>query len=76
MNKRQVSTRGREVAPSATRDSTPRPQCGRCKCPMNFVDGTAPEHDVKEPHWRCECWIGSGVCGRTMSVAAAGAAGA
>ena len=57
--------------PSTAKYTAFRPECSRCKCPMNFVDGGAPEHDVKEPHWRCEMWVGGGVCGRTMSEAAA-----
>ena len=43
----------------------PKPACPKCGVPMNFVDGGAPEHDVKVPHWRCEVWVGRGVCGAT-----------
>jgi hypothetical protein len=33
---------------------------------MALADGKAYYHDLKEPHWRCELWIGSGVCGKTL----------
>jgi len=32
---------------------------------MRFVSGAEPHHDIKVPHWRCELWIGGGVCGAT-----------
>lgn len=32
---------------------------------MRFVSGTEPHHNIKVPHWRCELWVGGGVCGAT-----------
>lgn len=34
--------------------------------PMVLADGKAHYHDRREPHWRCELWVGSGVCGQTL----------
>lgn len=36
---------------------------------MAFADGKANHHDIKKPHWRCEVWIGGGVCGMTETYA-------
>ncbi len=33
---------------------------------MTYADGMEDYHDLKTPHWRCELWIGSGVCGATL----------
>lgn len=35
---------------------------------MVFADGTQPHHDLKYPHYRCELWIGGGVCGKTRAL--------
>lgn len=32
---------------------------------MTYADGKEPHHDLRHPHWRCELWVGSGVCGAT-----------
>lgn len=32
---------------------------------MTYADGMEHYHDLKYPHWRCELWVGSGVCGAT-----------
>lgn len=49
-----------------------RPQMPVCpKHPKQFMvyaDGTAPYHDIKHPHYRCELWIGGGVCGATLPI--------
>jgi hypothetical protein len=37
---------------------------------MTYADGMELYHDLKHPHWRCELWIGSGVCGATRPLKA------
>jgi hypothetical protein len=46
----------------------PRP--GHEPTRMVYADGKAPYHDLKHPHWRCELWVGSGVCGATRPYSA------
>jgi hypothetical protein len=33
---------------------------------MVYADGMEHYHDIKIPHYRCELWIGGGVCGATL----------
>ena len=54
--------RGRGVTPTCPKHPDTK---------MVYADGTQPHHDEKRPHWRCELWVGGGVCGATMSVAVA-----
>ncbi len=47
-----------------------RPMCPRHPdVRMVYANGKEHYHDRRDPHWRCELWIGSGVCGamRDMS---------
>jgi hypothetical protein len=35
---------------------------------MDYADGTKPYHDQRTPHWRCEMWVGGGVCGAIRQI--------
>ncbi len=39
---------------------------------MVLASGKEHYHDVKVAHWRCELWVGSGVCGQTRLIHADG----
>lgn len=40
---------------------------------MVYADGTRGYHDSDAPAWRCELWVGGGVCGATRPLADADA---
>lgn len=35
---------------------------------MVYASGTEDCHDLAAPHWRCELWVGGGVCGQTLPI--------
>lgn len=45
------------------------PECPKHKgSRMVLADGTEHYHDRKTPHWRCEVWVGGGVCGAIREI--------